>query len=231
VHTNPANPVIGQRAFGTTATAVTRRALAFAEGLAAAGVLSCGKHFPGHGDTTLDSHLALPRIDHSLARLLEVELAPFAAAAVAQLPMFMTAHVVFAALDAECPATMSSAVITALLRDRLGYRGLVISDDLDMKAIADHYGVVEAAVAAIHAGCDVLLLCRDASHQDEVERGLVVAAEADSELRRKIGAAARRVREVKRRHLEGRPGRPPRSVIGCAAHRALAERLAAGEPG
>lgn len=226
VHTNPQNPIIGARAFGTTAEAAARRALAFAEGLGAAGVLSCGKHFPGHGDTHLDSHLALPRIDHSLERLREVELAPFRAAAAAGLPMFMTAHVVFAALDASRPATMSPRVVTELLRGELGYRGLVVSDDLDMRAIADHYGVADAAVAAIRAGCDVLLLCRDVAHQEQVERGLRVAAERDSELRRQIGQAAARVRELKRQAR--RRARPSLEVVGCAAHRALAERMAAG---
>lgn len=225
VHTNDANPVIGARAFGTTAETVTRRALAFAEGMAAAGVLTCGKHFPGHGDTHLDSHLALPRIDHGLERLQQVELAPFAAAARAGIPMFMTAHVVFGALDATRPATMSPRVITELLRGELGYQGLILSDDLDMKAIADHYGVAEAAVAAVRAGCDVLLLCHDVAHQEAAERGLAVAAEQDSELRRLIGAAAARVRDTKRRYVQARPTRPGREVIGCAAHQALAEEL------
>lgn len=231
VHTNADNPVIGARAFGTTAATVARRALAFADGMAEAGVLPCGKHFPGHGDTSSDSHLALPRIDHSLERLREIELAPFAAAAAAQLPMIMTAHVVFAALDPGCPATMSSNVITELLRRQLGYRGLVISDDLDMKAISDHYGVADAAVAAIRAGCDVLLLCRDLEHQEQVERGLVIAAEADSSLRQQIGEAARRVRALKRSSLASSSPRPPQSVIGCLAHRELAERLARGPTG
>ena len=210
VHTNPDNPIIGARAFGSSAETVTRRALAFAEGLAAAGVLSCGKHFPGHGDTNLDSHLALPRIDHDLPRLLEVELAPFRAAAAAGLPMFMTAHVVFAALDPTRPATMSPRVISGLLRGELGYQGLIISDDLDMRAIADHYGVAEAAEAAIRAGCDVLLLCRDPAHQDQVERGLTLAAEKDSELRRRIGESAARVRAVKQVAKHARAARPPR---------------------
>lgn len=228
VHTNPGNPIIGARAFGTTAATATRRALAFAEGLGAAGVLGCGKHFPGHGDTHLDSHLALPRIDHSLERLREVELAPFRAAAAAGLPMFMTAHVVFAALDPSRPATMSPRVITELLRGELGYRGLVVSDDLDMRAIADHYGVAEAAAAAIRAGCEVLLLCRDPAHQEEVERGLFVAAERDSELRRQIGQAAARVRALKQ---QARRARPSMEVLGCAEHRALAERMAAAGSG
>src|SRR5207237_801200 len=133
VHTNPANPIIGDRAFATTPEGVIALAGAFARGLASAGVLGCGKHFPGHGDTTVDSHLALPRIDHDLARLRAVELAPFAA--LGGLPLIMTAHVVFAALDESAPATLSKAVIEGLLRGELGYRGLVLSDDLEMKAI------------------------------------------------------------------------------------------------
>src|SRR5262249_32742085 len=133
--------------------------------LDAAGVIACGKHFPGHGDTDTDSHLELPRIDHDWTRLDAVELEPFRRAAQAGLPMLMTAHVVFAALDPERPATLSEQVVTGLLRGQLGYRGVVASDDLDMRAIADHVGVAHAAVAAIRAGCDVLLVCRDEHHQ------------------------------------------------------------------
>ncbi|MEO6772415.1 MAG: beta-N-acetylhexosaminidase [Kofleriaceae bacterium] len=228
VHTNPANPIIGDRAFGRDAATVTRRALAFARGLDAAGVLACGKHFPGHGDTDTDSHLALPRIDHAWARLDSVELAPFKAAAVAGLPMVMTAHVVFAALDAERPATLSEPVITGLLRGRLGYRGVIVSDDLDMKAIADHMGVDHAAVGAIRAGCDVLLLCCDEGHQQLAEEALVKTAEADSELRRRIGESAARVRAMKRAHVANQASHPApaREIVGGVEHQRLAARLA-----
>ncbi|HTM20892.1 MAG TPA: beta-N-acetylhexosaminidase, partial [Kofleriaceae bacterium] len=167
VHTNPANPIIGDRAFATTAERAAARALAFAAGLADAGVLACGKHYPGHGDTHTDSHLELPRLDHDLDRLRRVELLPFARAAAAGLPMIMTAHVLFSAIDRDLPATLSRAVITDLLRGQLGYRGVVVSDDLDMRAIADHMGAGPAAVAAIRAGCDVLLVCKDEDHQAE----------------------------------------------------------------
>ena len=229
VHTNPANPIIGERAFGTTAATVTRRALAFARGLDAAGVLACGKHFPGHGDTDTDSHLALPRIDHDWARLEAIELAPFRAAAEAQLPMVMTAHVVFAALDAERPATLSDQVITGLLRERLGYRGVIVSDDLDMKAIAATMGADRAAVGAIRAGCDVVLLCCDETNQQLAEEGLIKAGEGDSELRRRIGESAERVRTMKRAHAanQAKHPAPELEVIGSAEHRRLAERLAA----
>ncbi|MCE9576514.1 MAG: beta-N-acetylhexosaminidase [Deltaproteobacteria bacterium] len=229
VHTNDANPVIGARAFGRDAAAVTRRGLALARGLAEAGIVACGKHFPGHGDTTTDSHLELPRVDQPLARLEAVELAPFAAAAAAGLPMLMTAHVVFPALDPTVPATLSHAVMTGLLRERLGFRGVIVSDDLDMKAIADHVGVGEAAVAAIRAGCDALLLCRDREHQRIASAALYAAAIADPALRARIAESAGRIRALKWAHAAAGAAVPGREVIGTAAHRALASRLA-GEP-
>jgi beta-N-acetylhexosaminidase len=228
VHTNPANPVIGERAFGRDPDAVTRRALAFARGLEAAGVLPCGKHFPGHGDTATDSHLELPRVDHDRARLDAVELAPFARAAAADLPMIMTAHVVFAAIDPDQPATLSPRVIGEVLRGRLGYRGCVVSDDLDMRAIVDHVGAGEAAVRAVRAGCDALLLCRDPAHQREAHELLIHEGEKDLALRTRIAEAAERVRAVKRRHAEARrrAGSVGREAIGSLAHRAIADRLA-----
>ena len=228
VHTNPANPIIGDRAFGTTAVDVSRRALAYARGLAASGVLGCGKHFPGHGDTDTDSHLELPRIDHPWERLESVELAPFAAAARAGtpvVPMIMTAHVVFAALDATRPATLSPEVVTGLLRDRLGFRGVIVSDDLDMKAIAGTMGADVAAVAAVRAGCDVLLLCHDEANQALAERALVVEGERDAALRAQIAESAARVRAMKA--ARPRLARGDLAVVGSAAHRALAARLTA----
>lgn len=224
IHTNPANPIIGDRAFGTEPEPTAARALAYARGLARAGLLGCGKHFPGHGDTSTDSHLELPRIDHDWARLEAVELVPFARAAAAGLPMIMTAHVVFAALDASGPATLSPAVITGLLRERLGYRGVVVSDDLDMKAISDP---AAAAVGAIRAGCDVLLLCKDPAIQVAAEAALVRECERDSAFRARVGEAAARVRAMKRAHLEAqrRIAAPALDVLGCAAHQALAARV------
>jgi beta-N-acetylhexosaminidase len=227
VHTNAANPIIGDRAFGRDAETVSRRALAFARGLARAGILSCGKHFPGHGDTTTDSHLELPRIDHDWARLERVELAPFARAVAASLPMIMTAHVVFAALDPTVPATLSPAVIEGLLRQRLGYRGVIVSDDLDMRAIADHVGVGAAAVAAVRAGCDVLLLCNDQAHQQQAEAALREEAARDPALVLRLAQAAARVRALKRAHAEAQQAiaAPGRDVIGSAAHHQLAAAL------
>jgi beta-N-acetylhexosaminidase len=228
VHTNPANPVIGDRAFATEPELAARRALAFARGLDRAGVLACGKHFPGHGDTSTDSHLELPRIDHAWERLERVELVPFARAAAARLPMIMTAHVVFAALDPSadpaCPATLSAAAITGLLRGKLGFAGVVVSDDLDMKAIRDP---AAAAVAAIRAGCDALLLCKDEAHQVAAAEALIREAERDVGFRDRVREAATRIRAMKRDHAERRRAlpAPTREVVGCAAHRALAAEL------
>ncbi len=228
IHTNPGNPIIGDRAFGTEPEAVARRALAFAQGLADAGILACGKHFPGHGDTTTDSHLELPWVRHDRARLESIELAPFARAAAMQLPMLMTAHVMFPALDDRVPATMSASVITGILRQRMGYQGLIVSDDLDMAAVAREHGADAAAVAAVRAGCDVLLVCRDQAHMASVHDALRGAAETDAELRAKIGAAAARIAAFKRAHaaMQRRIPAPPRSVVGRFEHRRLADRLA-----
>jgi beta-N-acetylhexosaminidase len=224
VHTNPENPIIGARAFGTTADEVIRFAGAFARGLAAAGLLPCGKHFPGHGDTSVDSHLALPRIDHDLARLLAVELAPFRAL---PLPMVMTAHVVFAALDDTVPATLSRRVVGDLLRGQLGYRGVVVSDDLEMKAVYAHWGVAEAAERAIVAGCDALLVCHGEDNQLAAHEALVRAAEGSPAVRARIQDSAARVAAMKAAHRF----RPPAAqadvlaMLGRAEHQALAQSI------
>jgi beta-N-acetylhexosaminidase len=226
VHTNPANPIIGERAFSTDPVQVADRALAFARGLARAGVLACGKHFPGHGDTHLDSHLELPTVDGTRTRLEAIELLPFRRAASAGIPMLMTAHVVFTALDPEQPATLSHRVITELLRAEIGYRGVIVSDDLDMKAIADHIGAGEAAVRAVTAGCDVLLACQSEAVQDAAYEALVRECERSQAFRARVAEAAGRVRALKAEHAAARPPMPPRPDF--ERHRALAAELSSG---
>lgn len=167
VDTNPANPVIGDRSFGRDPARVARHAVAVIEALQEGGVAACAKHFPGHGDTDLDSHLALPRLRHDLDRLREVELPPFVAAAAAGVASVMSAHVVFEAIDPKRPATLSPDVM-ALLRDELGYEGVVFSDDLEMKAVADHFGPRVLVRGALEAGVDGLLVCSDAGLRQEV---------------------------------------------------------------
>ena len=164
VATNAANPVIGDRAFAATALGVARHATAFLRGLEAAGVRGCAKHFPGHGDTATDSHLALPLVERSMESVREVELLPFRAAIAAGVGMIMTAHIVLPALDAR-PATMSRAWLCDVLRGELQYAGVIVSDDLDMKAVADHFSVEEVVRDALAAGVDAFLLCRDPERQ------------------------------------------------------------------
>lgn len=199
VDSNPENPVIGDRSFGADPARVSRHGVAFARGLERGGIASCGKHFPGHGDTELDSHLALPRIAHSLERLEQIELAPFRAAS-GVLSAVMTAHIVFEAFDAERPATLSPAVLEPLLRDRLGFRGAIVSDDLEMKAVAEHWPVGEAACEAVAAGCDLLLVCSKPELCLEAHAGLTERAEREPAFAERLRAAAARSLELRRRH-------------------------------
>lgn len=165
---NPHNPVIGDRAFGSDPDRVTELALAWLEGSLSAGVAGCVKHFPGHGDTVLDSHLALPRVAKGRAELEVGEFVPFRRAfREAEVPAVMTAHIVYPALDPDLPATLSPALLTGLLRDDWGYGGVVITDSMGMKAIDDHYGRGEAAVLALLAGADMVMALGRRSAQEE----------------------------------------------------------------
>lgn len=208
VDTNPANPVIGDRSFGATPEQVIEQALAFAAGLAEGGILSCGKHFPGHGDTALDSHLALPRLAHARDRLERIELRPFRAAQ-GKLPALMTAHVVFDAVTGATPATLSPAAVTKLLRHELGFEGLVLTDDMEMKAIADHWGIEQAAVLAIEAGCDQLLICSRIDWLNRAHVALVEKAEQDA-------AFHARLRDAAERSVATRSVCPPRPITDPA---------------
>jgi beta-N-acetylhexosaminidase len=157
--TNPANPVIGDRALAGRADDVARLGRVIIETLQAEGIAACGKHFPGHGDTGVDSHFELPLIEHPPDRLEAIELVPFRAAIEAGVASIMTAHILIPALDPDRPATLSPAIVTGLLKERLGYGGLVLSDDLEMRAIAGRFGISEATVGAVAAGCDAVLMC------------------------------------------------------------------------
>jgi beta-N-acetylhexosaminidase len=156
VNNNPANPVISDRSFGQNPKEVAVLGLAWAEGLMSAGVAACAKHFPGHGDTHLDSHLALPTVTRNLEGLEEYELVPFRAAVATDLPSIMTAHIVYPAIDAELPATLSKKILTGLLRERAGYKGVIVTDSMGMDAIDKNYGRGEAAILSLLAGADML---------------------------------------------------------------------------
>src|SRR3954469_16418740 len=159
IHTNPKNPVIGDRALAEKADEVARLGAAIVRALQAEGIAACGKHFPGHGDTSTDSHLELPLVEHPPERLRQVEFVPFRAAVAAGVATIMTAHVLVPSLDEQRPATLSRRIVSGLLREELGYDGVILSDDLEMKAIANEYSVPSAAVLAVEAGCDGVLIC------------------------------------------------------------------------
>ena len=191
VNNNPANPVINVRAWAEQPAAASELVAAFCRGLQAEGVLGCAKHFPGHGDTCSDSHLELPLLPHDRQRLEAIELPPFRAAIAAGVATVMTAHLLLPALDPQRPATLSAAVLTGLLRQELGFNGLVVTDALMMEAISANYGPGEAAVLALEAGADLVLMPADA---DAAIAALVAAVQGGRLSRERLEASAQRRR-------------------------------------
>ncbi len=167
VDTNPQNPIIGDRSFGRDPETVARAAAGFLRGLHENGVLGCGKHFPGHGDTSTDSHLTLPYVDHDRERLETIEILPFRRLIEAGLRVLMSAHVVYRALDPTRPATFSHAVLHDLLRRELGYEGVVTTDDMGMAGATSQGDLKESCVEAFAAGCDLLMICTQYEGQEE----------------------------------------------------------------
>jgi beta-N-acetylhexosaminidase len=157
--TNPANKVIGDRSFGTEPEIVSKMSSALVRGFLKAGVLPCVKHFPGHGDTMVDSHEELPVVKHDLDRLEKMEFVPFKKAFRARADLCMTAHILLEKVDPKWPATLSPKILQEILRGKLGYRNAIMTDDMEMKAIFKNFSVEEAAVQAVSAGCTILLYC------------------------------------------------------------------------
>jgi beta-N-acetylhexosaminidase len=231
VNTCEENPVIGDRSFGADPRVVMRCGVAYVRGLQDGGLLACGKHFPGHGDTTKDSHHDLPVVQHERARLEQVELLPFRAAAGAGIAAFMTAHVVYESMDKGVPATMSRAICASLLRAEIGFEGALISDDLEMKAIAARYSIEDAAVEAVWAGCDALLICSDEELQRRAHEALVKRAEKDPRFRARCVEALQRGLRL-RRAVRPEPVSHDSvlALLRAPAALALAEELAAVVP-
>lgn len=200
VDTNPANPIIGDRSFSRDPAEVARLAGALLRGLQDEGVLGCGKHFPGHGDTDVDSHLALPSLPHGLERLQQIELLPFARLA-ADLHMVMTAHVLFPALDADWPATLSPQILGPLLRVSCGYQGVIVSDDLEMKGVANVLDAAGCVERGLSAGVDAFLVCsrRDTLHEAWGKATEILARPAGDPLRARALEAIERVRMLRQR--------------------------------
>jgi beta-N-acetylhexosaminidase len=223
INTNPLNPVIGVRSFGSSPGLVARHVGAFVTGLQAGGVAACAKHFPGHGATDVDSHLGLPVVPATRAELLEVELVPFQAAIAADTRAIMTAHLVVSALG-DTPATLSRAHLTGLLRHELGFTGMIVTDALEMQAVSATVGMEEGAVLALIAGADALCLGHDIDdgHVARV-RAAIVSAVRDGRLTEdRLADAANRVAASHARPPLAGSGQPPFSQLGLeAARRAL----------
>jgi len=232
VHTNPNNPVIGDRALAERADDVARLGAIIIRTLQSAGVAACGKHFPGHGDTSTDSHHELPLLEHPPDRLEAVELVPFRAAIAADVASIMTAHILIPSLDDEAPATLSPAIVDGLLKQRLGYQGLVLSDDLEMKAISGRYGHSEATVRALAAGCDAVLMCApNAGEQAAALEAVIYAVEQDRLPLARVEDALKRQRRVKERFLAPPRSKPAsaaalRAILGRDEHQAVAAAMA-----
>lgn len=228
VNSNPDNPVIGDRAFGSVPEIVCEMGQATVAGLQDNGVVACGKHFPGHGDTAADSHKELPVVAAPIERLREVEWRPFEHAVQHGVATLMTAHVRYDALDDQRPATLSPAIIQSILRDQLKYDGVVLTDDLEMHAIIDHYGIGEASVQAFLSGCDVLLICKDQEREvaaihaveNAVTEGRISTARLETSLARISRLKSRFVRPYKPVTISD-----ARLTVGCRTHRALLESL------
>lgn len=229
INTNPKNPVIGTRAFGSDEETVTKMITAVVRGHLVEEVQPCVKHFPGHGDTSVDSHFALPKVETDLNTLSEREFKPFIKAFKSHCSLVMTAHVICKKIDADRPATLSPKILQDILRDQLRYSGLIVSDDMEMKAITDHFGAEDAPRLAIEAGCDLLIYRTEAATR-AAHAALTRALDAgklDPEL---VLESAERIRDVKKKVLL-----PYRAVniseladkVGTPEHLAMVEKLKA----
>lgn len=232
VNNNPANPGIGVRSYGESPELVAELGVAAIEGSQRAGVMATAKHFPGKGDVTIDSHLDLPTVAHDMERLERVELVPFRAAIEAGVGAIMTSHVFFPAMEPEplLPATLSKNVLTGLLRERLGFEGIIITDDLYMGAISKAFGLGEAAIRAIVAGADIALMCHHPEQQAQAIEAILAAVRSGRISEARLNSAVRRVLTAKVRFglLEPGAGRDgsPAECCGSAAGRELALDIA-----
>jgi beta-N-acetylhexosaminidase len=227
VNTNPQNPVIGTRSFGEHPQAVAKLASALIQGLQSCGVAATAKHFPGHGDTTSDSHHGVPVVLHGLERLQEVEFLPFAAAIHSEVKLIMSGHLALPAIDGDTgiPATLSKTILNGVLRKNLGFEGVVVTDALDMQAIHQGEELGEQAARAASAGADLLLITANPLDHRRIFSGLQRSVQSGQLEQAEIQASARRVQALKR-WLAEQSAPPDLSIVGCHAHRAIADEIA-----
>ncbi len=209
VLTNPANSVIGNRAFSSDPYQVALFGRAVARGLRESGVIPCGKHFPGHGGTLMDSHEDLPHDERSQEELDRLSLYPFKQAMIEGIEMLMTAHVLYPALDSELPATVSPKIINGLLRQHLHYDGVVVTDDLEMGAVVRHSTVGQAVVNALKAGADLLLVCHKIELALTAREACLRAMENGELLPQRVEEARRRIEALRKAHRSRQELSPP----------------------
>ena len=209
VNVNPENPIIGVRSFGENPEMVSKLTSASVRGYEKAGIASCAKHFPGHGDTSFDSHLSLASVNAAIERINQVELPPFYAAVSSGVPSIMTAHVMFPAIeDCNIPATLSKKILTGLLRKKMGFDGLIITDSMAMKAISDNFGIGEAAVMSVNAGADVVMMCGEPAAQLEAHAAILQALQEGRINEDTIDRAVERILRFKERYVINPPAAP-----------------------
>jgi len=225
VHSNPKNPIIKNRSFGPDPKLVTTCAAALIKGLHAEGVLSCSKHFPGHGGTSADSHVELPVVRSSGRLLWRRDIWPFRKLIEKKLvPTLMTAHVKYPSLDGDNCATLSYAILTDLLRKRLKFKGVVVSDDFFMKAISDRYGIPEASHLFFGAGGDLALICKDPKIQMESIEHVMKMARQNKKLQKHFISSESRLQKIKKKFCQ-RGHLPELKVIGSPAHQGLITKI------
>ncbi|OBY09981.1 glycoside hydrolase family 3 protein [Clostridium paraputrificum] len=197
INTNKNNPIIGVRSYGPTKEKVTEFGINELKAIQNEGVIPTVKHFPGHGDTEVDSHLGLPSLNHDLNRLKSTELVPFQTAINNGVDMVMTAHIMLPQIDKEYPATMSKKILTDLLRDEMGYKGVIITDDLEMQAISKNWDLGEAAIKSVEAGADILLVCHTIENQQKVYNAVVQGVNDGKIDENRIDESVRRILRLK----------------------------------
>jgi beta-N-acetylhexosaminidase len=227
VDSNPDNPVIGDRSFGRDPDEVAKRVATFIAAHQGEGVIACAKHFPGHGDTSVDSHLELPVVERDEPDLRRLELVPFIRAAAAGVGAVMTSHVVYPAWDEQWPATLSPRIIRGILREEIGYPGVVISDDLEMKAVRGRYPLSAQIRQSTLATVDLLLCCESPELQIEAFGELVRIQEEDRGLQQCCIDSVGRINGLREAYFHSKTPLPGLEVVGCASHRDLSTEIEA----
>ncbi|MCB0307893.1 MAG: beta-N-acetylhexosaminidase [Bdellovibrionales bacterium] len=227
VHSNPKNPIIGDRAFGVSPSLVGKLAQETIKIYRRERVVSCAKHFPGHGNTTSDSHKVLPTVKASKALLMRREVVPFKFAISAGVPMIMTAHVIYPSLDPKNPATMSKCILGELLRQKLKYKGVIVSDDLEMNAIAKHQALSDAAVQSMAAGVDLLLVCKSLDEAMNIYDALSRASRKGILSTKNLETSLSRIIKLKNRYIKTTFMAPQKKIGMWSRHQKWANEILA----